>query len=303
MIAFSAEALSRQAFEGRFPDKSSVEHPFRIRFPSGFVCPGCGELQGDKSEAVALRARMRRSQASDLRRGRDLHASLPCPAEGLVPRHAADGRPFQRDFGVATQEPVRPEGVGSPAGGRSHNGRLPIASAAGIRPGGMPGQAKLRTMQDYSALALRRFVTDAAIPGIGIRVEGWLCCEVLPNLRQPVAGGRPGHRVLEWTRRVFSNRKRSGLGVCADSSAGVPPTVLANGRPGGTGAAAAPGRRGSRRFPGRGQPPPRLATPQTPSSRTSAAPKLPTIDRSRKVELSPSWRYQMPAASRLAGGP
>ena len=48
-----------------------------------------------------------------------------------------------------------------------------------------------------------------------------------------------------------------------------------------------------------------LATPQVPSSRTSAAPKLPRIDRFRAVasSWSPSWRYQIPAASRLAGGP
>ena len=57
--------------------------------------------------------------------------------------------------------------------------------------------------------------------------------------------------------------------------------------------------------PGRGQPPPRLATPQTPSSRTSAAPKLPTIDRfwGPVLAATPSWRYQMPAASSRAGGP
>ena len=126
----------------------------------------------------------------------------------------ADAAPL---FGVAeadeTSVPFRSRNSERPSRGRSSEGRLLIADAVEVKPGGKAGRVKLRMIGDYSATTLQGFLADASVPGTEVRADGWLGYEGLPNLKRTVVGDRPAHKVLAWIHRVFSNLKRWGLGV------------------------------------------------------------------------------------------
>ena len=126
----------------------------------------------------------------------------------------ADAAPL---FGVAeadgTSVPFRSGNAERPSRGRGSEGRLLIAGAVEVKPGGKAGRVKLRTARDCSATTLQGFLADASAPETEVWADGWLGCEGLPNLKQAAVGDRPAHKALAWTRRVFPNLKRWGLGV------------------------------------------------------------------------------------------
>ena len=253
--------------------------------------------------------RCRRAAAPPYGGGSDVKCLFAFAAAGFGPHaHWSAAVPDRRlcsALAAGRPRPVAtPTGLGIRRLWRSPNNRLLIASAAGIRPGATLGQAKLRTIRDYSAPS-RRFWESGSGPMAGSAARFAEFAAVGCWRRHYFR--RPGEWASRWNRR---SRGRESFG--APLRVGMRPAAgRMHWMPVPEAGAAAPGRRGSRKssgrgVPGRGQPPPRLATPQTPSSRTRAAPKLPTIDRfwaAAESEATPSWRYQIPAASKPASGP
>ena len=246
------EAPFAPGVRGPVPGRRGLRRaPVPDQVPGRLRLPQVRRLAGDEAQAAALRSRMPGLQAADLGDGRDLHAPVACAAEGPVPRHPAGDGAFQRHpgpaardrtgagcnkaawlplrklrgamkeadaaplFGVAeadeTSVPFRSGNAERPS--RGSEGRLLIAGAVEVKPGGKAGRVKLRTARDCSAPTLQGFLADASAPETEIRADGWLGCEGLPNLKQAAVGDRPAHEALAWIRRVFPNLKRWGLGV------------------------------------------------------------------------------------------
>lgn len=104
-----------------------------------------------------------------------------------------------------------------PAGGqgRSPVGKMLVAGAVELSPGGHPRRIRLAAIRDFSAASLRPFVGSVAAPGATVVTDGWSGYLGLPDHGHApkVVGKMAAHVVLRWTHRVFANLKRWGLGV------------------------------------------------------------------------------------------
>ena len=99
--------------------------------------------------------------------------------------------------------------------GRSAEGKILIAAAVEVIPGGRPGRIRLKTIKDYSAVTLQRFVADSTDEGSTILTDGFSAYPGMPgrNHLPKVVGTIAAHLLLPWVHRVFSNLKRLALGV------------------------------------------------------------------------------------------
>jgi ISXO2-like transposase domain/Transposase zinc-ribbon domain len=100
------------------------------------------------------------------------------------------------------------------AGGRSGRGKLLIAGAVEVRPGG-PARIRLAAIEDFSARSLHAFLAADLAPGATARTDGWSGYPGAPGVdHEPhVIGPMAAHVVLPWVHRVFANLKTWALGV------------------------------------------------------------------------------------------
>ena len=98
--------------------------------------------------------------------------------------------------------------------GRSHEGKLLIAGAVGIKGGG-PGRVRLAAIGDYSGESLGGFAAAAIAGGSTVVSDGWSGYATLEDVKHDpkVVGPMAAHAVLPWVHRVFADAKRWGLGV------------------------------------------------------------------------------------------
>lgn len=100
------------------------------------------------------------------------------------------------------------------AGGRSGQGKLLIAGAVEVRPGG-PARIRLAAIEDFSARSLHAFLATDLAPGATAKTDGWSGYPGAPGVaHEPhVIGPMAAHVVLPWVHRVFANLKTWALGV------------------------------------------------------------------------------------------
>lgn len=100
------------------------------------------------------------------------------------------------------------------AGGRSRQGKLLIAGAVEVRPGG-PARIRLAAIEDFSASSLHAFLAAGLAPGATAKTDGWSGYPGAPGVdHEPhVIGPMAAHVVLPWVHRVFANLKTWALGV------------------------------------------------------------------------------------------
>jgi hypothetical protein len=100
------------------------------------------------------------------------------------------------------------------AGGRSGQGKLLIAGAVEVRPGG-PARIRLAAIEDFSASSLHAFLAAGLAPGATAKTDGWSGYPGAPGVdHEPhVIGPMAAHVVLPWVHRVFANLKTWALGV------------------------------------------------------------------------------------------
>ena len=100
------------------------------------------------------------------------------------------------------------------AGGRSGQGKLLIAGAVEVRPGG-PGRIRFAAIEDFSASSLHAFLAADLAPGATAKIDGWSGYPGAPGVdHEPhVIGPMAAHVVLPWVHRVFANLKTWALGV------------------------------------------------------------------------------------------
>jgi hypothetical protein len=105
---------------------------------------------------------------------------------------------------------ARPTG----AGGRSGQGKLLIAGAVEVRPGG-PARIRLAAIEDFSASSLHAFLAAGLAPGATAKTDGWSGYPGAPGVHHEphVIGPMAAHVVLPWVHRVFANLKTWALGV------------------------------------------------------------------------------------------
>jgi transposase-like protein len=99
-------------------------------------------------------------------------------------------------------------------GGRSHQGKLPVAGAVEVQAGG-PGRIRLIAIKDYAAKTLHAVIKDNIAPGATVKTDGWAGYPGAPDVNHEphIIGPMAAHIVLPWTHRVFSNLKTWALGV------------------------------------------------------------------------------------------
>ena len=99
-------------------------------------------------------------------------------------------------------------------GGRSRQGKLLIAGAVEVRPGG-PARIRLAAIEDFSARSLHAFLKADLAPGATAKTDGWSGYPGAPGVdHEPhVIGPMAAHVVLPWVHRVFANLKTWALGV------------------------------------------------------------------------------------------
>ena len=99
-------------------------------------------------------------------------------------------------------------------GGRSGQGKLLIAGAVEVRPGG-PARIRLAAIEDFSARSLHAFLKADLAPGATAKTDGWSGYPGAPGVdHEPhVIGPMAAHVVLPWVHRVFANLKTWALGV------------------------------------------------------------------------------------------
>jgi transposase-like protein len=99
-------------------------------------------------------------------------------------------------------------------GGRSHQGKMPVAGAVEVRDGG-PGRIRLIAIKDYAAKTLHAVIRGNIAPGATVKTDGWAGYPGAPDVHHEphVIGPMAAHLVLPWTHRVFSNLKTWALGV------------------------------------------------------------------------------------------
>lgn len=100
------------------------------------------------------------------------------------------------------------------AGGRSGQGKLLIAGAVEVRPGG-PGRIRLAAIEDFSASSLHAFLAAGLAPRATAKTDGWSGYPGAPGVQHEphVIGPMAAHVVLPWVHRVFANLKTWALGV------------------------------------------------------------------------------------------
>ena len=100
------------------------------------------------------------------------------------------------------------------AGGRSGQGKLLIAGAVEVRPGG-PARIRLAAIEDFSASSLHAFLAAGLAPGATAKTDGWSGYPGAPGVHHEphVIGPMAAHVVLPWVHRVFANLKTWALGV------------------------------------------------------------------------------------------
>jgi len=118
-----------------------------------------------------------------------------------------------------TEMPLRAK-AGPPAGGRGRQGRSPrgkmfVAGAVELSPGGAPRRIRLMPIKDFSAPSLHGFIDGVAAPGARVITDGWTGYAALPHHDHDpkVIGKMAAHGVLKWVHRVFANFKRWALGT------------------------------------------------------------------------------------------
>lgn len=100
------------------------------------------------------------------------------------------------------------------AGGRSGQGKLLIAGAVEVRPGG-PGRIRLAAIEEFSASSLHAFLAAGLAPRATAKTDGWSGYPGAPGVQHEphVIGPMAAHVVLPWVHRVFANLKTWALGV------------------------------------------------------------------------------------------
>ena len=100
------------------------------------------------------------------------------------------------------------------AGGRSGQGKLLLAGAVEVRPGG-PARIRLAAIEDFSASSLHAFLAAGLAPGASAKTDGWSGYPGAPGVHHEphVIGPMAAHVVLPWVHRVFANLKTWALGV------------------------------------------------------------------------------------------
>lgn len=241
-------------FQRRFPDDAAcATYLIAARWPDGFVCPACGSVKGwalaTKAWTFECAACHRQTSVTA---GTVLHGSkLPLSAwfwaAYLMATHSngISALQLQKQLGLGsyktawllcaklrramvapgraplaglvevdeTEIPCRAQSD-SPGGGRSGQGKLLIAGAVEVRPGG-PARIRLAAIEDFSARSLHAFLAAGLAPGATAKTDGWSGYPNAPGVdHEPhVIGPMAAHVVLPWVHRVFANLKTWALGV------------------------------------------------------------------------------------------
>jgi len=198
-----------QAFDHWFSTESAcLEFIARLRWPEGFICPGCGEKPANPSlmgRGLFLCRKCKRQ--TSITSGTLFHGShKPLRTWFLAmwfvtsQKHGASALGLKRVLGLGSYDTawswlhklrramVRPGrnqltgaievdetyvgGVGTKVRGRGAKRKTIVAIAAEVRGRG-PGRIRMAQIPDLSAPSLRRFVRDNVRSGSELRTDGW----------------------------------------------------------------------------------------------------------------------------------
>jgi transposase-like protein len=199
-----------QEFDKWFSNESAcLEYIAKLRWPEGFICPGCGE-KADKPSLMGRGLFLCRKckRQTSIAAGTLFHGShKPLRTWFLAmwfvtsQKHGASALGLKRVLGLGSYNTawtwlhklrramVRPRrdqltggevevdetyvgGVGTNARGRGAKRKTIVAIAAEVRGRG-PGRIRMAKIPDLSAPSLRRFVRDNVQRGAELRTDGW----------------------------------------------------------------------------------------------------------------------------------
>jgi transposase-like protein len=235
-------------------DAACAAYLTKARWPDGFVCPACRGVKGwalaTKAwtfECAACR-RQTRVTAGTVLHGSKLKLTMWFWAAYLMATHSngISALQLQKQLGLGsyktawllaaklrramvapnrtllsglveideTEIVCRSQDDPLTGGGRSHQGKMPVAGAVEVQGRG-PGRIRLIAIKDYAAKTLHAVIRDNIAPGATVKTDGWAGYPGAPEVNHEphVIGPMAAHLVLPWTHRVFSNLKTWALGV------------------------------------------------------------------------------------------